>query len=171
MPAWGLINDSPLIYYGRRLLRLKRAVRQPSATRFGFSYKFQKLVLNRVEMDRLQYSRNGLVGLHLRKIALEVSGRAKLQAGFKTGKLKLSIGVYGHRRIQTIGQEIRVGSNLNYAYYHHEGTRPHIITPRESGGTLVFRKGSKVIKTEMVRHPGTRANKYLSSQLRPVILR
>lgn len=40
-----------------------------------------------------------------------------------------------------------------------------MIAPRNPGGKLIFAKGSKVIMTSMVRHPGTKPNKYLSNQI------
>jgi hypothetical protein len=64
------------------------------------------------------------------------------------------------------GAAIKVGSRLSYAYMHHEGTKPHVITPNPPNTVLVFGKGSRVIHTKMVKHPGTKPNRYLSDQLR-----
>jgi hypothetical protein len=63
------------------------------------------------------------------------------------------------------GQYLWIGSNKNYAYIHHEGTRPHIITPTKAKA-LRFTSGRRVIYTRMVKHPGTKPNRYLSNQLR-----
>ena len=72
-----------------------------------------------------------------------------------------------------VGREtaVKIGTYTEYALMHHQGTRPHIITPNKPGGNLVFMKGSRVIHTKMVMHPGTRANRYLTDQLRKQILR
>lgn len=97
---------------------------------------------------------------HRNKIALM---HAKKQVGYRTGALQRNIKAY-HLGNAT-GQYVGLIADKPYALAHHEGTRPHIIKPKEAGGVLVFSKGSRVIRTREVRHPGTKANKYLSDQL------
>jgi hypothetical protein len=87
---------------------------------------------------------------------------AKQQVGFKTGKLRQSINMV-HLR-DGLSQYLKIGSNVEYALAHHEGTRPHIITPNDAN-ILRFSAGGRVIYTHKVNHPGTRPNKYLSDQL------
>jgi hypothetical protein len=88
---------------------------------------------------------------------------ARNQVGVKSGALRKSIRAT-HLGNAT-GQYVTIGSNKSYALAHHEGTKPHMIAPRIPGGTLIFSKGSRVIMTSMVRHPGTKPNKYLSNQI------
>lgn len=89
---------------------------------------------------------------------------AKRQVGVKTGALRKNIRAT-HLGNYT-GQYVTVGATLHYAYAHHEGTRPHLIRPTAVDGKLIFRAGSRVIMTTMVRHPGTKPNRYLSDQIR-----
>lgn len=100
----------------------------------------------------------------LEKRAKKAVASARRQAGVQTGALRRSIH-YRHLRNFT-GQYVWIGSEKRYAYAHHEGTKPHIIKPKSPNQVLVFRKGARVIATPMVRHPGTRPNRYLSNQLR-----
>lgn len=102
---------------------------------------------------------------------LEVKGdiatnKAKSQVGYKTGNLRRSITMVhtGNKE----GQTLRIGSKVNYAHLHHEGTRPHKITPKSLDGKLVFfsNKQRRVIAVREVNHPGTKPNRYLSDQLR-----
>ena len=102
---------------------------------------------------------------------LEVKGeiataRAKDQVGNKTGKLRRSIKMI-HRGDKS-GQTLHIGSTVKYAYMHHEGTRPHVITPKDLDGRLVFfsRSRRRMVVVESVNHPGTKPNRYLSDQLR-----
>jgi hypothetical protein len=105
-----------------------------------------------------------MVGQHLHRVAEGILRDAQKQVHVKTGKLQRSLHI---EHIQgASGQSVRVGSDLKYAYLHHEGTKPHIITPNPPNKTLRFGSGSRVVYTNMVRHPGTKANRYLTDQLR-----
>lgn len=109
----------------------------------------------------------GMVGRHLSRRADLFLVAAKGQAGKgKTGKLARSIHVREHLA-QTYGQLMKIGSTNRVAYLHHEGTRPHVIKPKSSDGVLVFpnRRG-RVVVTRVVRHPGTRPNRYLTDNLK-----
>lgn len=127
-----------------------------------YSYRFQKLVLYKPILDAELKTSKG----HLWKI-LERRGKlalflAKNQVGKKTGKLALSIKM--EHKATPRGQELKIGSDNNIAYLHHEGTRPHLITPKNAP-QLVFMSKGRIIRTQLVRHPGTKPNKYLSDQL------
>jgi hypothetical protein len=58
-----------------------------------------------------------------------------------------------------------VGSDRWYALLHHEGTRPHVIQPKNPMGVLRFVKDGRVVFARVVHHPGTRPNRYLSDNL------
>ena len=87
---------------------------------------------------------------------------SKVQVGVDSGALRRSIGMIHSRGM--LGQTLKIGSPLNYALVHHEGSRPHIITPRDAG-ILRFSAGGRMIYTHKVEHPGTKPNRYLSDQL------
>lgn len=114
------------------------------------------------ELDFLLNNPAGEVGRDLSRRGRKVLVAARAQVGVDTGRLKSSLGMT-HQR-DTRGQFVMVGSKLNHALMHHEGTRPHIITPSRSQ-VLVFNKGGRVIYATQVRHPGTKANRYLKDNL------
>jgi hypothetical protein len=122
-----------------------------------------RLILYPGAMDFLLNNPNGDVGRHLARKGRMVEGAAKRQVGVKTGRLRSSI----HMRhlLDSRGQYVRIGSELNYALMHHEGTKPHVITPDKSK-MLKFTTRGKLVYAYSVMHPGTKANKYLSDNLR-----
>jgi hypothetical protein len=101
---------------------------------------------------------------YLEKRNLIALTRAKAQVGIRTGALQRSIRAYhlGNRQ----GQFVGLIADKPYARIHHEGSRPHLITPKESGGVLTFSKGARMVVTKRVLHPGTKPNRFLSDQLR-----
>jgi hypothetical protein len=129
-----------------------------------FQYRFTKAILYPPKMHEMLNTTSGMVGKHVRTIGEIIVNRAKAQVGVKTGALRDSI----HMRhlANYTGHYLWIGSNKNYAYAHHEGTKPHVITPNPPNKVLVFRAGSMVVRTAEVKHPGTRPNRYLSDQLR-----
>ena len=126
------------------------------------SFKLTNVKWNEAQVDYLLNNPAGPVGRDLVQRGRRVLNAARLQVGVDTGKLKASLGMSHERSAR--GQFVMVGSKLNYAYMHHEGTKPHIITPKRSQ-VMVFNKGSRVIYATHVNHPGTRANRYLKDNL------
>ena len=120
------------------------------------------VVFRPAEIDTLLNSPAGTVGRHLAAVGHKIMIAAKQQVGVDTGRLKNSIHMRHFR--SGVGQLIEVGSSLNYALLHHEGTRPHLITPNRAQ-VLRFSAGSRVIYTHQVKHPGTRPNRYLTDNL------
>lgn len=88
--------------------------------------------------------------------------RAKKDVGVKSGALRASI--FSTHVGSPGGQRGAVIAPLSYALAHHEGTRPHIIRA-SSAPKLVFMSGSRLIRTPIVKHPGTRPNRFLSKNL------
>ena len=127
------------------------------------SITVKKIVWFRPQLDTLLKKPSGAVGRHLAVIGAKIQAGARAQVGVKTGKLKASIRVKHYRT--PIGQYITVGSTLKYAYLHHEGTRPHIITPNKSK-LLRFPSRRGIVVARAVFHPGTKPNRYLTDQLR-----
>jgi len=129
-----------------------------------------KLVLYKPIINFELNSNFGMVGRHLHRTGNRISQLAKLQVGKKTGRLARSI-KFEHIARNPLGPGIKVGGYTPYALLHHQGTRPHLIVPNKPGGNLVFMKGSRIVHTKIVRHPGTRPNRYLTDSVRKVLLR
>lgn len=57
-------------------------------------------------------------------------------------------------------------SDVDYAVFVEFGTSPHVITPKEPGGVLVFTVDGQTVFTDEVHHPGTPANAGLREAVR-----
>lgn len=70
-------------------------------------------------------------------------------------------------RVSQTGLRIRgdVFNNTKYALAVHEGTKPHIIRARKRKA-LKFDVGGRTVYASSVRHPGTKAQPFLSDALR-----
>jgi hypothetical protein len=134
----------------------------------GYTFKFKELKLYDEELRKYLNTPSGDPWVHLeRRGRIAVEG-AKAMVGVRTGRLKRSIHMKHLGNFK--GQYIWIGSKVNYAYAHHEGTKAHTITAKP-GGELVFRGKSRVlVHTPAVKHPGTRPNPYLSTQLRHFLI-
>jgi hypothetical protein len=127
-----------------------------------YTYTFSKLNLYRPILKSYLNGRTGPIWRQL-----DVRGRlivtlAKKQVGKKTGALANSIKMEHKSTIR--GQELKIGSSNKIAYLHHEGTRPHLIVPKDAPQLVFFSKG-RIIRTQLVRHPGTKPNRYLTDQM------
>jgi hypothetical protein len=153
------------VYYLSRLFRGRRGRRRgATSTRrsIDFVFTFKGLVLYKPILNFELTNRRGMVGRYLHRLAEKIVVDAKHQVGVKTGKLRRSIRIehtkYGRE------QAVKIGSRLHYAYLHHEGTKPHIIVPK-GAHTLRFMSKGVMVRTRLVRHPGTKPNRFLSDQL------
>lgn len=101
---------------------------------------------------------------HFEKITNQVVLLAKAQVGVQTGALQSSISgsVRAGRSVSS-----RVVASDGKAIMHHEGTSPHLIRPK--GKPLAFSSKGKIVYTKVVRHPGTKPNRFLTDSLRAVI--
>jgi hypothetical protein len=127
------------------------------------SYKFSNLTIYQEELRKYLNTPSGDLWGYLEIRGDKAVAGAKAMVGVKTGRLQRSI----HKKHlgNVTGQYLWIGSNIHYAYAHHEGTRPHIITAKPEKD-LVFRSRSRVlVHTPVVKHPGTRPNPYLRAQL------
>jgi hypothetical protein len=107
------------------------------------------------------------VGRHLHKKGKLVERAAKAQVGVDTRRLRKSIHMRHH--IGATGQYVKITASTPYALMHHEGTRPHIITPK-NGPVLRFTgKTGASVHARVVRHKGTEPNRYLTDNLRLVL--
>ena len=122
-------------------------------------------VPRKAEMDFLLNSPSGTVGRYLARKGGLITAMAKAQVGVQTGALRASIHMRHSR--DSRGQFVKIGSKLNYALAHHEGTKPHLITPNRAQ-VLRFTRGTTVVYAHSVMHPGTKPNRYLTNNLRLV---
>ena len=135
----------------------------------GLHYTLTNLILYKPVLQVELRSRSGMVGRFMSRVGNRVAQRARRQVGVKTGRLRASIR-FSH--VKLAGEAaVKIGAYTPYARMHHDGTRAHIITPNKPGGSLVFMKGSRIVRTPIVRHPGTKPNRYLTDQLRRPIAR
>jgi hypothetical protein len=125
-----------------------------------------KVVFRDAALDRFLNAPGGEVGEYLRKKGNQITVLAKSYVGVRTGALRSSIHMR-HAR-DTRGQYVMIGSPLKHARMHHEGTKPHMIYPNKAK-KLRFVSRGQVVYASAVRHPGTKANKYLVKALRQVI--
>jgi hypothetical protein len=131
-------------------------------------YRLTNAKLNERGLYSVLHSQRGPVARHIRLKGARVMVVAKALAGVRTGRLKKSIKMTRDRTYR--GEyAILVGSDLHYALVHHEGARPHSITPKKPGGVLRFRGRGGVVYAHHVNHPGHRPNPYLVTALRRVI--
>ena len=165
MPAWGLVKDSPLIYAAQK--GLSGGGGGGGRGRGAFSYTFKELTIFDVELRAQLQSPAGGLWKWMEKRGDKAVIGAKRMVGVKTGALRDSI----HKRhlANFTGQYLWIGSTQSHALLHHQGTRPHRIAPNQPNTVLKFRRGTRVIHTAQVNHPGTKPNPYLSAQLRHFI--
>lgn len=123
----------------------------------------------RVRLDRAVLNRTirGASRNELETTSRQVVNRAKVLAPVDAGRLRASIRIE-RRRLLTLRSVYTIGSDVSYAGYVHDGTRPHQIRPRNPGGALRFRMGGRIVFARVVNHPGTRARPFLDQALREI---
>lgn len=104
-------------------------------------------------------SEQGPVMRHIALRATRIQQRAKQQVGKRSRRLERSI---VKRFVRTsLGASVWVGSDEPHALVHHEGSRPHLIEPKNAR-VLVFEVGGVTVYAARVNHPGTQPNRYLT---------
>ncbi|TXH11858.1 MAG: hypothetical protein E6R04_00035 [Spirochaetes bacterium] len=136
-----------------------------------FDFQGPNLKLDESAMFRLLENPRGgrgTVGAYMKKLGLQILAGSKAMVGVRSGKLKNSL----HMRQGLRGrvQYVEVGSQLNYAAAHHEGTKPHAITSHE-GRVMRFNVGGMVVYAKKTHHPGTAPNPYLTVPMKRVVRR
>jgi len=91
----------------------------------------------------------------IREFATNLRDNAKLEAPYDSGALVNSI----------VAENGRVVARAEHALYVHEGTRPHVIYPRNPGGVLSWVSGGARHFARHVFHPGTKPNPFLKRGL------
>ena len=126
-----------------------------------------RVILYDRQMDFLLKDPNGPVGRMLERRSGYVLRAAKGQVGVRTGALRQNIHMRHFR--DSRGQYVKISAEKPYALAHHEGTRPHRITPNRAQ-TLRFMRRGAIVFAGAVNHPGTKANKFLTDNLHLVKL-
>jgi hypothetical protein len=114
--------------------------------------------------DQVFRHRNGLLGRDTERRARRVETAARRQAGVRTGVLRARI---GSSWVTSRPDELvmKVGSDVDHALMHHEGTRPHVIRVRSSKAMRYVNNRGEVVFARQVQHPGTHPNRYLADNL------
>lgn len=110
-------------------------------------------------------SRTGAVGRDLDRRAERVENAARRQAGLWQNRLKPSMRRDWVASPNPNTLTMQVGSTVRHALVHHEGSVPHLIRARSNRVLRWVGKDKRVHFSTQVRHPGTRANRYLSDSL------
>lgn len=119
------------------------------------------------EWNKLLRGKDGMVFNHIDTLGKRLLRLAKRQVGKKT------MALYKSMKASTAstgrgGPVATVLADNKIAMIHHNGSRPHIITPRRQT-TLRFPVRGKMVYTKIVNHPGTKPNRFLTDSLRAVI--
>lgn len=113
--------------------------------------------------------KDGPVGRYAQGMGRTLTSLAKRQVGVRTRALQRSITYRVYNRRSSVNDlRIQVGSDNKIALLHHKGTKPHTIKPRYKKA-LRFQQHGKIVFAHIVKHPGTRANRYLTDNLPKVI--
>jgi len=119
-------------------------------------------------LDRAALNRTfrGAARRKLESDGRQVLNRARILCPVDTGRLRASL----RGELQgffTLRPKFVVGSDVEYAPWVNDGTRPHVIRPRNAKA-LRFVVGGQVVYAKVVHHPGTRARPFLDRALREV---
>lgn len=122
--------------------------------------------LDHEAIQSIYHNTKGMVGRAFTRKGQTLRLLAMMQAGVKTGATRNTM--FYRLSASGTGLIMTVGSNGAAALWHHEGTGPHIILPRNVR-TLRFKVNGKIVYAKVVHHPGTRPNRYLTDNLRRVL--
>ena len=119
----------------------------------------------RVRLDRGQLARviQGEARRTINERAQQVLNRAKVLAPVDTGRLRAS-GKIRYSSLFSFRPKATVIFDTDYAAFVNDGTRPHVIRPRNKQ-VLRFTVGGRVVFAKVVHHPGTRPNPFLDRAL------
>lgn len=118
-----------------------------------------RLLLEDGELVKTEAQR--LVGVHKPDPGDPMAGRRARRPGTLRDSIVKRLAEYGG------GVAVLVGSDDPIALWHHEGTVPHIITPRVRPALVFYSaKVGRVVRTLMVHHRGTKPNRFLVDALR-----
>ena len=102
----------------------------------------------------------GIAYRRMARFSRRTATQARQDVPVRTGNLGRQI---GEGPISMIGPKTAHGSvhdNADYALYVHEGTRAHVIRPKNAQA-LRFNVGGREVFAKRVDHPGTKARPFL----------
>lgn len=122
---------------------------------------------DRLGMAYVLRGEGGLVHKDITRRTRRANTFAKAQVGKDTRALVRSIS-YRVATGSRGGVTGTVTANNKIAIMHHNGTRPHTIvaTPNK---TMRFKSRGRIVYAKIVRHPGTKPNRFLTDSLRKVV--
>lgn len=104
-----------------------------------------------------------MVGQYLFQHGQYVAALARQRVRVKTGNLRNNIKT---RFLPTPSGvlAVEVYADVDYAMYEEDGTKPHIITPKNVS-VLRFVKDGRIVFARVVHHPGTKGSHFLTEAL------
>jgi HK97 gp10 family phage protein len=111
---------------------------------------------------------NAFADRDAKRVAEQVKARAQVLAPVDTGRLRASLKI--QKKLTFRGPTYTVYTNVKYAPYVENGTRPHKIRPKTKKA-LKFKVGGRTVFATVVNHPGTRPRPFLSRAVREVGIR
>jgi hypothetical protein len=103
----------------------------------------------------------------LREFSRATQSRAKVLSPVDKGRMRASIKIVYSGGLGGVGNlRSKIGPTVDYAVMVEDGTRPHIIRPRNKRA-LRFRPGGsgRYVFAKFVRHPGTRPQPFMDRAL------
>lgn len=111
---------------------------------------------------------NDILTRRMRQIIRLVAADARTNAPVDTGRMAQAIKedpITSDGPFRVTGS---VTSHAPYSVFVHEGTRPHVIRPRNASA-LRFKAGGETIFASSVNHPRTRARPFLTNAVARVL--
>jgi len=132
----------------------------------GLNIGFSRVVIDPVRLAEFMRSPQGPVYRLMIQDGEKVKVEAKRLVGVKTGNLRDHI---VKRVVEERGlPAVIVGvDKVPYAFWHHQGTEPHVIRAKNAPLLVFFwKKVGRVVAFKQVNHPGTKPNPFLVNALR-----
>jgi hypothetical protein len=129
----------------------------------------QTVTINKGVINFVYKNPRGPAGQHLNRMAERVVIAAKIQVPKRTGQMAAQIGV--ERRVETPGgQSLQIVSANKNSAYVHEGTAPHLIKSRKANGFIKFNSKGVTVFTRLVRHPGSKPNRFITDNVKLIMI-
>lgn len=126
--------------------------------------RYVHVELHKLNINRISIRRATRVIDEVTKEALALAQLAS-RGPYSTGRTAASMVREIHVRGRTVHGEVR--ARTPHAEMAHDGTRPHVIRPRNPGGKLRFfwRKVGHTVTFDYVNHPGMKGKHFLSGPM------
>lgn len=119
-----------------------------------------RVVIDKVALNEFR-GWTGPIGRSITRLAKEMVYRQRVLSPKDTRAMAASM--EWNKKAYSRGIAFEAGSPKSYALFANNGTAPHPITPKSSGGMLVFywAKVGHVVHLKSVKHPGTQPTHFL----------